>query len=64
MDALQLLKFLLKKEHLNLTCGWSTLEAAMGILIPCLDLGSLTMDDPDGVLDVMLRELSTFNGEP
>ena len=63
MEALQLLKFLLKKECLNFTHGWSILEAAMGISIPRLDLGSLSGDDPDAALDVMLKELSTFNGE-
>ena len=64
MEALQLLKFLLKKERLNFTRGWSTPEAAMGISIPHLNLGSLSGDDPDAALDVMLKELSTFDGKP
>jgi hypothetical protein len=66
MEALQLLKFLLKKECLNFTRGWSTPEAAMGILIPHLNLRSLSIsrDNPDAALDVMLQELSTFNGDP
>jgi hypothetical protein len=29
MEALQLLKFSLKKEHLNFMAGWSTSETAM-----------------------------------
>src|SRR5712672_4748346 len=34
MEALQLLKFSLKKEHLNFMDGWSTPEAAMlGVLL-------------------------------
>jgi hypothetical protein len=65
MEALQLLKFLLKKEHLNFTCGWSTPEAAMGILIPRLDLSSLSIPggNLDATVDFMLQELSTFDGE-
>lgn len=42
MEALQLLKFLLKKEHLNFTHGWSILEVAMSISMACHNLGSLT----------------------
>ena len=65
MEALQLLKFLLKKECLNFTRGWSTPEAAMGILIPRLDLSSLSISggDLDAAVDVMLQELSTFDGK-
>lgn len=65
MEALQLLKFLLKKERLNFTRGWSTPEAAMGISIPHLDLSSLCVSggDLDAAVDVMLQELSTFDGE-
>jgi hypothetical protein len=34
MEALQMLKFLLKKKHLNFTSGWKTLEAAMlGVIV-------------------------------
>jgi hypothetical protein len=65
MEALQLLKFLLKKECLNFTRGWSTLEAAMGISILCLNLSSLSISggDLDAMVDVMLQELSTFDGK-
>jgi hypothetical protein len=46
MEALQLLKFLLKKECLNFINGWSTSEAAMSEAAtrgakPTQDLGSL-----------------------
>ena len=64
MEALQLLKFLLKKERLNFTRGWSTPEAAMNISIPHYNLGSLSGDDPDAALDNVLKELSTYDGEP
>lgn len=62
MEALQLLKFALKKEHLNFTKGWSTSEAAMGSVgKPTPDLGSLFLDDPDAALDVILNEFSTYD---
>ena len=63
MEALQLLKFLLKKERLNFTHGWLTSEAAMSISMPRHDLGSLTGDDPEAALDNMLKELSSYDGE-
>ena len=63
MEALQLLKFLLKKEHLNFTHGWSILEVAMSISMACHNLGSLTGDNPEAVLDNMLKELSIYDGE-
>jgi hypothetical protein len=63
MEALQLLKFLLKKECLNFTHGWSTSEVAMSILMVCHNLGSLSMDDPDAMLDNMLQEFSIYNGK-
>jgi hypothetical protein len=63
MEALQLLKFSLKKERLDFTCGWSTSEVAMRTSIPRHDLGCLSGDDPDAALDNMLKELSTYDGE-
>jgi hypothetical protein len=63
MEALQLLKFLLKKECLNFTRGWLTSEAAMSILMPRHNLSSLTGDDPEAVLDNMLKELSIYDGK-
>jgi hypothetical protein len=65
MEALQLLKFLLKKECLNFTHRWSTPEAAIGISIPHLDLSSLSISggNLDAAVDIMLQELSTFDGK-
>ncbi len=59
MEALQLLKFLLKKERLNFTQGWSTSEAAMGGSRPTPGLDTLFMGDQDAAMDNMLNSLST-----
>lgn len=63
MEALQLLKFLLKKERLNFVDGWSTSEAAMsGVRTkPTLDLGSLFEGDTNAVMDNMLNKLSAYD---
>ena len=63
MEALQLLKFLLKKERLNFVDGWSTSEAAMsGVRTkPTLDLGSLFEGDTNAVMDNMLNNFSTYD---
>jgi len=63
MEALQLLKFSIKKECLNFMDGWSTSEAAMsGVLKPTdAPLGSLFLGDPDTMLDTMLNDFSTYN---
>ncbi|KAF8264713.1 hypothetical protein EI94DRAFT_1591943, partial [Lactarius quietus] len=66
MEALQLLKFLLKKERLNFTAGWSTSEEAMSgreVLKLTHGLGSLFLGDPDAALDTMLNEFSTYDRE-
>jgi hypothetical protein len=65
MEALQLLKFSLKKEHLNFTAGWSTSETAMsGVSQPTNNLlSTLFVGDPDAVLDTMLNDFSTYNCE-
>jgi hypothetical protein len=68
MEALQLLKFLLKKEHLNFINGWSTLEVVMSKAVtrgvkPTQDLGLLFKGNPDNVMDNMLNELSTYDHE-
>ena len=49
MEALQLLKFSIKKEHLNFMDGWLTSEAAMsGVLKPTdAPLGSLFLGNPN-----------------
>ena len=66
MEALQLLKFALKKERLNFINGWATSEAAMSEgevsgskLAP--NLASLFVDDPDAVMDNMLNNFSTYD---
>jgi hypothetical protein len=67
MEALQLLKFLFKKECLNFINGWSTLEAAKSGgdkgAKPTQDLSLLFEGDPDAVMDNMLNELSTYDHE-
>jgi hAT family C-terminal dimerisation region len=64
MEALQLLKFSLKKECLNFMAGWSTPENAMsGACKPNPGLlGGLFMEDPDAVMDNILNEFSVHDG--
>ena len=64
MEALQLLKFSLKKERLNFINGWSTSEVAMsGELSKSSDvhLSSLFSGDPDTVMDDMLNQFSNYD---
>ena len=61
MEALQLLKFSLKKERLNFMEGWATSESAMrSTLIPNKDLlGNLLIEDPDNPdapMDAILKD--------
>jgi hypothetical protein len=64
MEALQLLKFSLKKECLNFMAGWSTLETAMsGVSKPTHDLSSLFVVDHDAALDHILKDFSTYDCE-
>jgi hypothetical protein len=67
MEALQLLKFSLKKERLNFMAGWPTSEKAMsgdcGVSEPTHGLGSLFVGDPDAALDTMLNDFSTYDYE-
>ena len=61
MEALQLLKFLLKKKCLNFMEGWVTSESAMcDTLIPDKDLlGYLLIEDPDNpdaLMDAILKD--------
>jgi hypothetical protein len=61
MEALQLLKFSLKKERLNFIVGWST--PAVAPKLPKSsggDLSSLCVGDFDATLDVMLNGLITY----
>jgi hypothetical protein len=58
MEALQMLKYSLKKERLNFMDGWPTSEAIMsGVPVLTRDLGSLFVDDPDAALDDLLNSL-------
>jgi len=66
MEALQILKHLLKKERLNFMKGWSTSEAAMsGMPKATGDLGSLLVDDPNVTaldrLDTLLNSLGSYD---
>jgi hypothetical protein len=57
MEALQLLKFILKKERLNFTEGWVTLEETL-LAVPKLtyNLNLLSKGNSDVVLDKILKE--------
>jgi hypothetical protein len=62
MEALQMLKYLLKKERLNFMEGWSTPEAAVsGVSKATGNLGSLFGDDPDAALDALLENIGNYN---
>ena len=61
MEALQMVKYSLKKEHLNFMAGWRTSEAAMGVSKPTSDLGSLFEDNPDTALDTLLNSMGSYN---
>jgi len=66
MEALQLLKFSLKKERLSFMHGWSTLEAAMLGSVsqesrPTHDLATLLVDDPERVVDNMLGTFTDYD---
>lgn len=64
MEALQMLKYSLKKERLNFMAGWQTSVAAMsGVLVPTGDLNSLFVDDPHTALDSLLTDLNKYDGE-
>jgi hypothetical protein len=63
MEALQMLKYSLKKECLNFMDGWPTSEAVMsGVPVLTRDLGSLFVDDPDAALDDLLNSLGKYDG--
>ena len=67
MGALQLLKFFLKKEHLNFTAGWATSEDAMGVAPkPSHNLADILVmcdaKDREARLDDVLKELASYDG--
>jgi len=63
MEALQLLKFTLKKQHLDFINGWATSEVAMsGESLPDHDLlGALFKGDSDTVMDNILKDFSKYD---
>ena len=64
MEALQLLKFSLKKECLNFTAGWATSEEAMGVAHkPSHGLADalFSSEDRDARLDDVLNELDIYD---
>jgi hypothetical protein len=64
IEALQLLKFSLKKECLNFMAGWSTSETTMsGVSKPTHDLGSLFVVNHNAALDHILKDFSTYDCE-
>ena len=63
MEALQLLKFSLKKDRLNFTAGWQTSEGALKAVKPKVDLGSLLIGDPDSALDAVIKGFITHDSE-
>ena len=63
MEALQLLKFTLKKQRLDFINGWATSEVAMsGELMPDHDLlAALFKGDSDSVMDDILKDFSKYD---
>jgi hypothetical protein len=65
MEALQLLKFSLKKERLNFTAGWATSEDAM-VHKPRPTLADALFvcdaERRDVMLDDLLKELCVYDG--
>ena len=62
MEALQLLKHALRKEHLNFMAGWKTSDDAMsGVSKPVLGdaLSSLVEENRDQALDDLLKGFIT-----
>ena len=61
MEALQLLKFSIKKQHLNFMDGWLTSETAMGrVPQPTYSLDSLFVGNSDVVMDSILNVIDNY----
>ena len=61
MKALQLLKFSIKKQHLNFMDGWLTSGTAMGgVPQPTHGLDSLFVGNPDVVMDSILNAINNY----
>jgi len=61
MEALQLLKFSLKKERLNFIDGWSTLQAAMHEPPTSELLSTPSVPDPNNTVDNLLHTLMSYD---
>jgi hypothetical protein len=64
MEALQMLKHMLKKDRLNFMKGWSTEEAAMSEdcgVSKATGLSALFKDKPDIALDTLLKSLGNYD---
>jgi len=63
MEALQILKFSLKKECLDFMEGWATLDAALcgGPQLTKDLLSTLFMGNHENAMDKILKTLSTYN---
>ena len=61
MEALQLLKISIKKQHLNFMDGWSTLGTAIGrVPQPTHSLDSLFIGNSDVVMDSILNVIDNY----
>lgn len=62
MEALQLLKFTLKKQRLDFIHGWATPEVAMSEELNAgSDLGALLKGDSDAAMDKILTHFGTYD---
>jgi len=62
IEALQTLKFILKKKRLNFIKGWAMPLVAMGRgLKSDLDLGTLFKGNSDATMDLILKDFCTYN---
>lgn len=61
MEALQMLKYSLKKERLNFMDGWQTPEAAMCAVSMPANLDTLFVDDPNAALDKLLISFGCYD---
>jgi len=62
MEALQMLKFYLKKEHLNFTKGWMTVEKEMLEDEPDEDpLQKLLQGDFQNNLDMLMQSIDIYD---